>query len=240
MLVSDNGMDGYAVCCRVDDTTGVPMCRDFIGRSYNIYPMDTSQSTVIASSSRGFHTTTAINSISFRIPAAVIGVKTEAQRTLFIYSEWNLDSDSPVPHSLNNRQAYSVDFATGSISVLQREYRYFNYSLIILFVTFGLAFLVAYFARVRGFVPSPGLSNGYALFAMLLFLSVLGIFVGLNYLDFKRAQVTVPIGRAFGEGAAFCFWFALFPVPRTSGILKSNLVCHTGPCHESVMEHPRR
>ena len=78
--VADHAMDGYVVSCRIVPETGLPFCRDFEGRDYDIRPFSGSRS-VVESSQRRFHATGAIDTITFRIPQSAIGARAGSQRS---------------------------------------------------------------------------------------------------------------------------------------------------------------
>ena len=80
-----------------------------------------------------------------------------------------------------------------------------------------LAGAILNFGRI---VLGPTASVAASVTVAVVFVGLVALVLGMRYDDHVANVKASPLGRAFGDAAVFCFWFVLYPVPKSNLIAK--------------------
>lgn len=225
--ISPKLMDGPMITCYVDPVTAAVSCTHWLGVGLNIVTMAPFAHIVGSTVRTGGGWT-----VTIRFFASDFNIADTAQRQRAIYATGPYSySNVPLQHTVEDRTENPIDIRAGRVPQISEFY--FNVAVILTACVIFVILLSAAIFSFKGMVLPASGYRYWELFVCGIFGALVAIFISLCYLDYVENSRSNPVPRAFGDGAIFCIWFILYPVPK-----KINwLTIPTGTSYERLIDY---
>lgn len=218
--VASVGMNGPVLVCYVDTTTVIAqvpigVCRTGRGLSFSaVFDL------IVRADVRGFNVTKNSWTLTVRISASTFGIGDNgAQRFIAARGAYDMASNTPQAHRVEvaYRGSIGIDIYAGSAhSTDQSTWKTLAIAIVVAVCALWLMIVAA--SNAVGLVLRPTSHRAARFVLGLVFCGMVALYVWATYQDASSNLKSSPLGRAFGNGAVFCFWFVMYPVPKHVGL----------------------